>query len=674
MSLFRRRLSVRGHDGFSLVEVLAALSVFAIVTLGVVPLLGAALRGTSLSRTETVAQNTARQMMERIQGLKWFTSWNAKQAKVDLLDLFYPRATGTGYSTVTSYSPLLIPNPPGYGAIFTTTCPDSTNPACGGVTLPEGYSMTVKSAFVKAKAGTTPQAYEIVNPATTYTYDSTTGADEPPSQLLDVNVVVDWTVNGRARAFQLRSIVGEHRYVAPGAVTTTASPSPSAGAAAGTVKMRATAKSDYVMQVQTGFSSSSAGTGCPTPPCASDYRATMGNAISTIQSGDTVSADTTVNTAKVSVTRAYPPPQVPPVDPPGDLAALSGVSRTVHAPPTVPAASYCLPAGGSPVCTAQQTLTHPDLSNASVGTLAGTRINSISADVPSGNPTTSSSWQSQAQFCSSSTPEIMAWNPHSDITTGNYLRLKTTSPFRSVWHANSSGCATDNKRLKGTTSATSTALTPVASRQVRATTTQGLAFLSILEFGYDNNNVVGPAWQFSDWTATVDCKATPNGGAYATASWTATMTYRFDNTNGTDTRGDSRNVLNPLLGIQVVVNSTGNDTLSGRFGGPSAPVTTVTTPDAFAWLDANNPLVYDGINASQDIYLMNQPSANKKGYFDDLSSNKNPITKVSADGRTVSASIDGAIRIDTNQLSSTSPDSAYNVSVGKLSCEAVDNR
>jgi hypothetical protein len=80
------------------------------------------------------------------------------------------------------------------------------------------------------------------------------------------------------------------------------------------------------------------------------------------------------------------------------------------------------------------------------------------------------------------------------------------------------------------------------------------------------------------------------------------------------------------------------------------------------------------VSAATDIYLFNQPSASKKGYLEDLTSNKNPTTSVSADGRTVSASIDGAIRIDTNQLHATNPDTAYNVSVGKLGCEAVDNR
>ncbi|HEY7873784.1 MAG TPA: type II secretion system protein, partial [Actinomycetota bacterium] len=86
-------MSSSRQGGFSLLEVLAALGVFAVVTLGVVPLLGSALKASSTSRSETVAEEAARTIMERIQGTKWYVSYDAKPNKrVDILDLYYPQA------------------------------------------------------------------------------------------------------------------------------------------------------------------------------------------------------------------------------------------------------------------------------------------------------------------------------------------------------------------------------------------------------------------------------------------------------------------------------------------------------------------------------------------------------------------------------------------------------
>jgi Tfp pilus assembly protein PilV len=76
---------------------MAALGVFAVVTLGVVPLLGSAIKASSASRAETVAQEAARNVMERIQGTKWYVSYDAKANKrVDILDLYYSHAQ-SGY-------------------------------------------------------------------------------------------------------------------------------------------------------------------------------------------------------------------------------------------------------------------------------------------------------------------------------------------------------------------------------------------------------------------------------------------------------------------------------------------------------------------------------------------------------------------------------------------------
>jgi prepilin-type N-terminal cleavage/methylation domain-containing protein len=665
----------RGQRGFTLIEIMAAITVFSIVTLGLVPLLGASLRGTSLAQSETVAQNSAREMMERIQGLKWFTSWNAKPSKVDVLDLFYPQVSSTGllagqsYATVTSYAPLTVSG--GSGGVFSTQCPNAGNPACQ-VNLPAGYTMTIQAAFVKPNLGTSPQTYQIHTPPADYAYNSSTGKDAPPAQLLHVDVAVTRTVNGKIRTSQLQSIVGERKFT-PGAavVTGTAPPSAAPAGPPGAAKISATAKLDYLYQIQTGFSSGTAGTGCPTAPCASDLEATILNSESTIQSSETVSADTTVRAADVSVVRSYPPPQTPPASPPPDLASFSGVTHAVHAPPAAPGVTLCSPLP-SP-CNTITNVTHPDFSSAVVSSISGTKINSISADTPGGNPTTQAELQLFTSTCGTVDGNFV--HPQADLlSSGGYLRLSNTTPVQLVRSFQQSSCSFDpTDRNRGGTLATSTALTPAANRYVQARASAHLANIQWLKLNYSNTPHL---FGVSDFDAVVDCKSTPSGGATATATWSGTFIYRFDHKND----GNVPSSRDGLIGAQVTFNRTGNDTISARFDGVN--VTTVSTPNAIEWLKANNPVVYDGnsvcCTSTSDIYLFTERDASgtitKKGYLNSAVENKSPSISVSSDGRTTSVSFDAFLRFDTHQLHASYPDSSYSISIGKMSCEAVDNR
>jgi hypothetical protein len=223
--------------------------------------------------------------------------------------------------------------------------------------------------------------------------------------------------------------------------------------------------------------------------------------------------------------------------------------------------------------------------------------------------------------------------------------------------------------MKASTAAVASPLTPAASRAVTATTTQDMSQLGILRLNYGSGTTSTRPYplRFTDWTASVNCSAKPGGGT-ATGSWSGTMAYSWDD------KPNDNAVNNALIGMQVNINSAGDDTIIGRHGGANAPVTTVTTPNAIAWLKALNPLLYDGSTLANDIFLFSDAAAGKKGYFDNVTEDKTITTNVSTDGRNVSASINGAMRFDTNQLVLNNPDTAINISVGKLSCSATDNR
>ncbi|MDQ3957576.1 MAG: hypothetical protein M3273_04555, partial [Actinomycetota bacterium] len=262
-------------------------------------------------------------------------------------------------------------------------------------------------------------------------------------------------------------------------------------------------------------------------------------------------------------------------------------------------------------------------------------------------------------------------------SSGGYLRLSNASPVQLVRTNSGTSCTTiPDDRTRATTLATSTPLTPSAGRWV-----QSKATATFQQMSWHKINYSGAPFLFTllDFSATVDCKSTPSGGAYATRSWTASFLYRWDPVN-TLTGWRSQSVPSALTGMQANMNGSGNDTITGRHDGVN--ITTVTTPNAMEYLKDINPLVYDGdsicCTATSDIYMFTERDADgnltKKGYLNNAFEDKEPTAAVSGDGRTTSASINAAIRFDTNQQHASWPDSSYRVSIGKMSCEAVDNR
>jgi prepilin-type N-terminal cleavage/methylation domain-containing protein len=112
---------LRSSKGMSLVEVLVALLVFTIVTLGVIPLLASSIRGSNTSRAGTVGKNIVVEAMERARGLPFYVSHAADASDVDLLDFYYPSSAGAS------------------GGVYTVNCPSgTTDPACPG-DIPDDY-------------------------------------------------------------------------------------------------------------------------------------------------------------------------------------------------------------------------------------------------------------------------------------------------------------------------------------------------------------------------------------------------------------------------------------------------------------------------------------------------------------------------------------------------------
>lgn len=273
----------RSDAGFTLVETLASLMVFAIVTLGVVPLLAASLQGSSLARSSNVAKNLAVKAMERARGLPYYVAYSSQpvvgagRRDVDLLDLYHPLPPGADGTA---------------NATFTTTCtPTSATAACP-TDIPENYRVIFDVRFVQPDGSTLA-----VTPGT---YDSNTTSDEPPSLLADVSVTVAWDSEvGRDRTFTLRSLIGDRNF--------------------GRL-VQASAEIIHGVQVDTRFDG---GTAVAVP--VTRLLAVGGSALSEIEQRSTSVADQSVSAAEVTLTEDSTAEGAP-------LDAAIGAFEVLHAP------------------------------------------------------------------------------------------------------------------------------------------------------------------------------------------------------------------------------------------------------------------------------------------------------------------------------------------------------
>lgn len=647
------------QSGFTLVEVLVAMLVFSMVTLAVVPLLAVSMKTGSMSRASSVAEEIARDAMERIRGIKYFTSYDAKPNKrVDLLDLYYPQVTGT-FLPGQSYAPSAV-NPPltGAGGVFTTVCPppSGTNPACPK-NVPAGHSVTFTASFVKATAGTNPQTYEITTPAPTYRWDTASGGNQLPADLMDLSVSVSWTSGTRPQTFALRSIVGDRKFSPAQAANPGPSPSATpAGPVPSGDRIRGRATIDYTFHGETGHSSGTAGTGCPTPPCKSETIADIGLAESRIQLQDFATADQEVSYGNVRIVRTYASGQTPPTTPPADLAGATGATSTLHAPPTTTLTSDALQNVATMV-------PHPDLQNASQARLYESENKNLKVSVDNELPMAQGTFGTKNGILEMGV-EFWLNNYQRDVA-GMYLN--DTHPVAALYGPFSDPAyGYSPTRLGSFTSATTGALGS-ASRGVTSTAESGFPLLYVNRLTFSRSSPI--LLMVQSFKATVSCKSTATPAtAAATAAWSAKVTVVYDPAN------DGK-IPNSLTNLAMTLNSSGTDVYNGA-----------NVSDAFASLRAANPLVVDGsslcCSSSSDIYMFEEKNAagtiTKRGYFRSMTSLQSPFTFVSTDGRTTQAAIDGAIRIDTASLNQTSPtpvpETATNMSFGKLSCESVDNR
>jgi prepilin-type N-terminal cleavage/methylation domain-containing protein len=189
---------VASDDGFTLIEMVVALIVFALVASALAGVLIGSARGQLFAQKNTAAKNFAQQQVDAMRSLPYHV--DAQNGPyVDLLDLYFPNAL----TTVTTI-PNIIPGQNVSGNYVASGAATATSPAGPyyQVTIPgnlvsaklASFAQVVYTQFLNANnPAATPIAASLI--PSTYN-NAVVGADLPVSPLLGVTVVTSWTLNG----------------------------------------------------------------------------------------------------------------------------------------------------------------------------------------------------------------------------------------------------------------------------------------------------------------------------------------------------------------------------------------------------------------------------------------------------------------------------------------------
>lgn len=608
--------------GLSLIETLAALTIFAVMTVGITPLLSSSLRGSTLSRSLTVGKDVALQAMERVRGLPYYVAYQSQSKKVDVLDMYFPcadptlAATGCAGEGTRSYNATL--------GVFTLTCDDDdSGPSCA-VPLPAGYSLRYEARFVRGDGSTTelPLTNYVRNPSATQG-----PLDSPATQLIELRVISFWNVQGTQRTQVLTTLIGAKKF--------------------GPIKMAGSARVGYTVQALTSYSHTTGDTR------SSDLRAVAGVAESQFQTRLVSTARQSVRAADVTLIRR--PNATDPLAVHLGISPLQGVIVEAEAPPNqAPNPAPSPTAGGV-------TMVHPNLlANAEIAFLNETKASGISASTTNELPS------AEGSFSFSPSPNSTAggfgyfWvNNQVDEAQNALLNLDIAR--QKVFSLKTQG--TGNSTTTGSTRVSTTGLG--SSREVRAISNTSIRLARAMPVKFLGGAVEErQAIVIKNFSANLDCRSTGGTTSTVTGSWTATFKmWRDAEQDGSGTAAVTAGVAD----TDVVSTDV---TLSAAVAAQSTSLRTILAGAPYSIPDGN-PLIFDASVDANDVYLFQD--ASRSGYITDFTIA--PLTSaVERAGDLARASIDGAMNITTVPTNPLLPESALNISIGSLSCEALDQR
>lgn len=601
--------------GLTLIETMMAITILAMLVLGITPLIASSIRGAALSRDYTVAKNLAQEAMERIRGLPYYD--NAQRR--DVLDLYFPNLVASGTN--------------GYQAAsrsFVTTCtPTSSSPATSGSLacipaqadgssrIPSGYTVRFVAEFVEPSATPDDDESFVVKVPTAGYNAADTAASTPPSQLLRMTITVSWLHGSVARSLPLTSIVGERRLAEQ--------------------KVRGSGSLDYVIQALTSYRDSAGR--------LSNFRATVGRSVSEVDIRAFASADQEVNAAEFLLARQEFEGQ------PGEtIATVSGANPSLNAPPNV------IPA---PVATAPAaTLIHDELTPIkAIAEISATSANNLlPAPIPTPGVQVTSELPSAAgnfTFSGGSGSAHFWVDNQADVSSAAARQLDPSEHVLTLYRQGGAYIA-------GRSSAVTTPISDPNTRKVETSTQGGFARLELLPSipvgaGVDDGVVI-----IENFTASLNCKATNSSSganaAGASGTWSAKLRYWEDSTPGDGL----------IAGSYKTIDLDGS--LTGGTTGGADKLATLNQTNNVVVIDST---ILDGV-VTKRVWLFDDPAQGRVGFLDEWSSQ--PMISSTVSATDVRASTPFAINLVTARTDELNEESKLTISIGKMSCQAVDTR
>lgn len=588
-----------GERGFTLIETLAALLIFSLVTLGTTPVLLSSMRGATLSGSYTVGKNLASQAMERVRGFPFFESVKnlSSPPRRDVLDLYFPdRTAGTGGSGFVAASNT-------YVTLCTSASklPAGSGPQACPPRVPAGFTVRYDAQFVNP--GPTPapggqQTFTIRAPSTNYSW-STTATESPPARLLLVKITASWSVASKTRSYSLSSLVGVRHLTDE--------------------QFRAHGKVGSVVLTRTSYVDAS--------NRMSNLTVNGGESESSLTSRALAEADQEVRGARATLVRQEYVDGSGNIVPAVTLTDTAAAAAFYHAPPNP---TISTTSGGN------FTMSHPEISSLPIAFVGNTSVMESGAAIEVVNELPRAA--GNLRYTATGNSPTMWVNNQADIGSSTELMLSPTTSEGMVTFIRSG-----SNRMRADTSAQAFSLTSSGGGYVESKANASFWEMRLFPTTFVTATERAVV-RITDFEANFHCKAVASTGtSIATGTWRATLRYWEDPPGSASPAYQTK-------------------TLTGTTAGTAQPLT-------FDY----NPLVFDNlVDNTKDLYLFRDDALGRKGYLLEMTSN--PTPSLTNTGGSTSVSMDHAIEIITAPTKPGVNETALNITIGNLSCGAVDNR
>ena len=219
----RRPIDVRREDGFTLLEVVVAMGLFALVAAGTLPMILGAIKAGLVTKLDTGAKALAQERVEYLRSLPYHLD-NSASTGLDLLDQYYPAQStraaaaipANGFTTAgsgwvseanTSFvsktaSGYRLPNEPATGAFYRVRhVPTGTDGR---------YTLFTTLQFLSADRTAYPASrftsYRSVDAAGNPVLD---GSDSPPTTMVGVNIIAYWSAGTLTKQYDTYTQISE---------------------------------------------------------------------------------------------------------------------------------------------------------------------------------------------------------------------------------------------------------------------------------------------------------------------------------------------------------------------------------------------------------------------------------------------------------------------------------